>query len=125
MYQTIAVLTQMGHGQTGVAAKAMNLIHKVALDVGFNKTKIKTWFEDVRVCVTDLGGEWSVADVPDYIDDYLSRGGAKPMLFFHGMTALPLVGTSWQMPFVMLDGRTPMIGFSARHCTHYPFGWST
>ena len=76
------VLTQMEHGQIGVAAKAMNLIHKVALDVGFNKTKIKTWFEEVRLCVTDLGGEWSVADMPDYIDDYLSRGGAVSNAIF-------------------------------------------
>jgi hypothetical protein len=71
------VLTQMGHGQTGVAAKTMNLIHKVALDVGFDKNMIRTWFDEVRVCVTDLGGEWSVADMPDYIDEYLSSMDVK------------------------------------------------
>lgn len=37
------VLTQLGHGHTGVVAKAMGLVHKVALEVGLDATAISVF----------------------------------------------------------------------------------
>ena len=62
----------MGHGHTGVIDKTMCLIHKVGLEVGMCPKAIRNYFDSVRACVTDCGTEWSVVDMPDYVDEYLN-----------------------------------------------------
>lgn len=66
-------LSQLGHAHTGIIPKAMNLIHKAALDVGFDYGEIITFFAQVRVCCTDCGSEWSVADMPNVVMAYLDK----------------------------------------------------
>lgn len=64
-------LTQMGHGCTGVVAKAMSLIHKVALEIGFGSGLLQQYVQEVRFCVTDCGTEWVVIEMPIVIGDFL------------------------------------------------------
>lgn len=66
-------MTQMGHGCTGVIAKAMNLIHKVGLEIGFEQGGLEDYFKEVRGCVTDCGAEWGVVEMPNVIGQFLSK----------------------------------------------------
>ncbi|MCP4243720.1 MAG: hypothetical protein GY772_24470, partial [bacterium] len=68
----------LGQGRTTVVDKAHAHVHQTFLEYGPDVTSLRAAFKAVRGCLSDMGTEHSIGDVPDCIDAFLNRDARAP-----------------------------------------------